>query len=173
MNFLHSPRVWMALFLGLGLFASAYLLIVYVTGGPILCGSSGCETVRSSSWAFIGPLPRPALGVAFYTSMLLILVGRAISPWKERTLRLLTMIGAFLGLLESIHLFFIQWLWIHAFCAWCLTSGFATLVVAACELFDRSSLTEEQRLRDLKGYAFVYILLILVGAPALWLLLHS
>ncbi len=163
----------MAAWLALGLFASAYLLVVYVTGGPIVCGAeAGCETVRASTWAFIGPVPRPLLGLAFYVTMLGLLLVRALTPWQERRLRWLMLLLAFVGLIESIHLFFVQWLSIKAFCLWCLASGLATLGVFLAGIFDRTSLTESQRLADLRGYTAVFAVLALIGAPGLFLLLR-
>lgn len=168
-----SPRVWMASWLALGLFASAYLLVVYVTGGPIVCGAEGgCELVRASTWAFLGPVPRPLLGLAFYVAMLGLLLLRALTPWRESRLRWLMLLLAFVGLIESVHLFFVQWLDIKAFCLWCLVSGLATLGVFLSAIFDRTSLTESQRLADLRGYALVFVALGLIGAPALFLMLR-
>ncbi len=163
----------MAAWLALGLFASAYLLVVYVTGGPIVCGAEGgCEVVRASAWAYLGPIPRPLLGLAFYVAMLCLLLLRALTPWQERRLRWLMFFLAIVGFVESVHLFSIQLLVIKAFCLWCLASGVATVGVLAASVFDRTSLTESQRLDDLSGYALVFAVLGLVGAPALFLLLR-
>lgn len=173
MKFLRSPRVWMAAWLALGLFASAYLLVVYVTGGPIECGADGgCEVVRASAWAYLGPVPRPLLGLAFYAAMLALLLLRALTPWQERRLRWLMLRLALVGFIESAHLFYLQLAVIKAFCLWCLASGVATVGVLAAAVFDRASLTESQRLDDLNGYAMVFAVLGLVGAPALFLLLR-
>lgn len=162
----------MSLALVTGLFASAYLLFEYVVGGPIACGASGgCEVVRASDWAYLGPVPRPLLGVMFYVGMLILLVMRAVTPWQAPWLRRLTFIGAAIGLIESVHLFFVQWLSIQAFCTWCLVSGAATVIVFALACFDRTHLAEEERLHDLKGYVLSLFLLIIIGAPAFWFLI--
>ena len=156
-----------------GLFASAYLLFEYITGGPIVCGmAAGCEVVRGSAWAHVWGIPRPVFGVVFYFGMMLLLIIRSQTPWQGRMLRNLMAVGAIIGLIESAHLFFIQWLVIHAFCVWCLTSGAATVLVAALSLSDKPNLTEEERLTDLKGYTLAIFLLMLIGAPAFYLLVR-
>lgn len=168
MTFLRSVRVWIGAFLALGLFASAYLLVVYVTGGPIVCGQEGaCEVVRASKWAYVGSVPRPALGVVFYTGMLILFLMRAISAWRPVWLRRLAFLGAVVGLAESVHLFLIQWLDIKAFCLWCLASGAATLAVFVLSFFDKGELSASERLADLRGYAAVFFAFVVLGVPGL------
>ncbi len=171
MSLFRSPRVWIGLFLALGLFASAYLLIVYMTGGPILCGSEGgCELVRASKWAYIGTIPRPALGLVFYVGMFALFLMRALTPKWQAWLRRLTFLGAAVGLVESVHLFFVQLIDIKAFCVWCIVSGIATLGVFVLSCVDRANLSDQERLNDLKGYTVSFFLLVIVGVPALLLL---
>ncbi len=166
---LRSPRVWMAFFLAMGLFASAYLLYVYVTGGPIACGPAhGCDVVRASRWAYVGPIPQPLLGVLFYSGMLGILIARSVldgstnaSSWLWR----LTRVGAVVGFIESVALFLIQWLEIGAFCTWCLVSGVAATMVFLLAWADRGSQGGEAQLADLRGYACVMGLLAVLGVP--------
>lgn len=164
-SFLASVRVWMAAILSIGWFAAAYLLYEYVTGGPIACGSAGCDVVRSSDWAYIGPIPMPLFGVAFYTGMLMLLVGRSLTSAHAKLLRTLTFIGASIALLESIGLFLIQWLDVKAFCLWCLVSGAATLGVWTLAWFDRPTEDEALRLRDLTGYAAILVAFAVIASP--------
>lgn len=172
---LRSPRVWMSAFLALGLFASVYLLVVYVTGGPIACGPThGCDVVRASRWAYIGPIPQPLLGVLFYAGMLGLLVTRSVLSTSTRThlwLQRLTLLGAIVGMAESVVLFLIQWLEIGAFCAWCLVSGAAATGTFVLAWLDRAALTDGQRSADLEGYAVVLGTLALIGTPLLLVLL--
>ena len=71
----HQARVTMVVALFVGLFASAYLLYTYVTGGPIACALvSGCEIVRASKWAYTWGIPRPLLGILFYAGLFALLV---------------------------------------------------------------------------------------------------
>ncbi len=166
-----SPRVWMAAAYAIGWFASAYLLYVYITGGPIACGAThGCDVVRASSWAYVGPIPQPLFGVAFYTGMLTLLVARSISASREKTLWRLIQIGAVFGFLESLLLFFVQWLDVRAFCTWCLVSGVAATIGCMMMLLDKERLTTKEREADLLSYTIVLLALAGIGMPMfLWL----
>src|SRR3989338_9130158 len=113
-----------------GLFASAYLFYVYVTGGPIRCALvSGCEIVRISKWAYTFGVPRPLLGLIFYTGIFGLLVLRVASVWRPRILYWLTMLAAVVGFIESAFLFLVQWLDLKAFCFWCLLSAVSATVI--------------------------------------------
>jgi uncharacterized membrane protein len=71
---IRRAMLWSAL---VGLFASTYLFITYVSGAPIVCGLvSGCEAVRASSWSYTFGIPRPALGVVFYLAIIGLLIYR-------------------------------------------------------------------------------------------------
>ncbi len=146
-----SSRIGSALAILLGLFASAYLLFVYVTHGPIVCGvSGGCELVRASKWAHVGPIPTPFFGVIFYFGMLLLLVARFATQKGERVLYWVMRIGAIVGFLESVSLFCIQWLVVKAFCVWCLISGVSATVIFLLSWFDQALLSEQQKQEELK-----------------------
>jgi protein-disulfide isomerase len=50
-----------------GLCASMLLLVDYVWPAPIFCGlESGCDVVRQTAFAWFGPVPTPAFGVAAF-----------------------------------------------------------------------------------------------------------
>lgn len=166
---LHSPRFWMSMLSGLGLFASGYLLYVYVTGGPIACGPAhGCDIVRASRWAYLGPIPQPLLGVVFYAGMLGLLIVRSILDSSQRVallLKRLTFVGACIGFIESAVLFLIQWVEIGAFCTWCLVSGATSTGIFILAWLDSPTQTGEQKLAELRGYALVMGLLVVLGIP--------
>lgn len=119
-----------------GLAASSYLLYVYITGGPILCGlaSHGCDIVRASPWAFIGPIPRPALGVLFYSAFLaLIVFSLTTKNYTKHARRGLILLGV-IGAVESLYLVGVQAFAIHAYCVWCLTSAGSSFVLMGASL---------------------------------------
>jgi uncharacterized membrane protein len=159
----YQARVSMVVALFVGLFASAYLLYTYVTGGPIACALvSGCEIVRSSKWAYTFGIPRPLLGIVFYAGLFALLVLRVAWNWKPRLLYWLTMLAAAVGVIESAFLFFVQWLDIRAFCFWCLLSAVTALVIAAVAPFDRAEdAREASAARELK----TYFILLLIFVP--------
>jgi uncharacterized membrane protein len=146
-----SSRIGSALAILLGLFASGYLLFVYVTHGPIVCGvNGGCEIVRASKWARVGPIPTPFFGVVFYFGMLALLVARLAAQKGERPLYWLMRVGAVVGFLESVSLFCIQWLVVKAFCVWCLISGASATVIFLLSWFDQPLLSDQQKQEELK-----------------------
>ncbi|MDQ5919927.1 MAG: hypothetical protein QG668_655 [Patescibacteria group bacterium] len=166
MKSLPSARVWMAAFAALGWFAAAYLLYTYLTGGPIACGpTSGCDVVRASRYAYVGPIPQPLLGLVFYTMMLGLLIYRSVAQVWHQRLFWATRALVIVAFLESIALFLLQWLDIRAFCFWCLLSGAASTGMFVAGWFDRAERTGEGQSRDLRGYAAVMLVLALVGTP--------
>ena len=155
-----TVRLLMAIVALGGLFDSAYLLYVYVNGGPIRCVViDGCDVVRASSYAWVFGLPRPLLGVIFYFLVFDLLVVRATIRGSARSLWRLTQFFVLAGLLESIHLFLIQWQVLQAFCSWCLLSGLATVLLAVLAPFDQPTDSERASL-ELKNY-FIFLLIFL------------
>ncbi len=145
-----------------GAFASAYLLDVYVTGAPIVCGVNGpggCDTVRASGWAYVfGILPRPLLGLAFFAPFFALLCIRAATPNHADRLRQLTKVLAAIGAFESVYLILIQAFAIKAYCVWCLTISAASFVIAGMAIYDRK---EDPRsmsaFRELRWYLLMFI----------------
>lgn len=154
----------------LGLFASTYLLIVYVNGAPITCGASyGCDVVRASKWAISLGMPRPVQGVAFYGFMLFLLVLRTMMPkYQTRWLYRFSMIAATIGLLESAFLTFIQAVEIKAFCTWCIASAVAATIIFLASWFDApAELSDERSYRELKLQLVSFVFALIFGVAAI------
>ncbi len=122
-----------------GLGASVYLLVEYVTGQPGLClTGSGCDQVRASAFAYPLGIPMPLFGVAFY-SVAAFAVRRTLDPRLIGGLspRVALLLAAAAGLAVSIVLTAIEAFVIHAFCSWCLVQAAASVVLfgAALVLF--------------------------------------
>lgn len=133
-----------------GLFASAYLFYVYVTGAPIACGLvSGCDVVRASRWARSFGVPRPFLGIVFYTALLGLMIARTQSRKYAADLLLATRLLIALGFIESVFLFGVQWFDLRAFCLWCLLSALASTVITLAAFFDRAT-EDMSRQRELR-----------------------
>jgi uncharacterized membrane protein len=128
-----------------GLFISTYLLITYVSEGPIVCGiSQGCEIVRASKWATSFSMPRPLLGVAFYAALAVLLVYRTVMPhlharWAYR----LGMLAVTVGFVESAFLTLVQWIDIKAFCVWCISSAVTATALFVLAWWDRAVAPDE------------------------------
>lgn len=133
-----SRRVmfWSAL---VGLFAASYLLYTYVTGTDLVCGPlHGCDIVRASQWSHWFGIPTPAFGVAFYLSVLFLLVVRSYAPeYKPKLARWAQVMFAVAGFGESLFLTSIQRFVLHSFCFWCLMSAAAASGIFIAMLWDR------------------------------------
>ncbi len=164
--------LWVAL---LGLFASTYLLITYVSGTPIVCGLvSGCEAVRASSWSYTFGIPRPALGVAFYLAIIGLLIYRVYAPHHLRRWSNVSWLLTFVGFIESGFLTLVQWIDIKAFCIWCLVSAVASTVLFVLSFFDAEDrLDTRMAFRELKTILFSFIVAMIAGGLGLYLLLAA
>jgi len=170
---LHIHRAMIAVSL-VGLFASLYLFITYVSGKPIACGIlKGCEIVRASKWAYTLGLPRPLLGVVFYIAIIFLLAFRAYAPaWRPRWWRSAVLLVATIGLLESGFLTLVQWFDIRAFCTWCLTSAAAATILFVLALFDgREPTAKGAIVKELRVIFAAFATAVVMGAVALHFLL--
>jgi protein-disulfide isomerase/uncharacterized membrane protein len=147
-----------------GLGASVYLLVEYVTGQPGVClTGSGCDQVRASAFAYPLGIPMPLFGVAFY-SVAAFAVRRTLDPRLIGGLspRVALLLAAAAGLAVSIALTAIEAFVIHAFCSWCLVQAAASVILfgAAVALHrgvpdtsgeEQSARRRHQALRYLEG----------------------
>ena len=114
-----------------GLGASVYLLVEYVTGQSGLClTGSGCDLVRASAFAYPHGIPMPLFGVGFYVVAVFV-VQRTLD---QRPMGRLTPAAALLGLAAaglaaSIALTAIEAFVIRAFCSWCLVQTAASVIL--------------------------------------------
>lgn len=114
-----------------GLFISLYLLL-YSLGvyGELMCGTGGCETVQTSSYARFTGIPVAGWGVAWYGLVVLVALmgvqGRfADEKWPDRWLLVL----ATLGLAFSVYLTGVELFVLHAICQWCVVSAVLTVAI--------------------------------------------
>lgn len=159
-----------------GLFVSIYLLITYVTGKPIVCGTNaGCELVRASKWATTSGIPRPAFGILFYLSIILLLAFHAYAPTlRPRFFRVCLLAVTTIGFIESAFLTLVQWFDLRAFCLWCLLSAVAATVIFVLSWFDgREPPAQEVIVRELRYIFQAFAIAVLVGTFVLWALLGN
>ncbi len=117
----------------LGAFASAYLLIDYAWGSGICLTGSGCDVVRQSPFAYPLGVPMPALGLAFYTACVILLL---VGARRDRlalgiSTRAATTAMAAVGLLAMAALTAIELAVIRAVCSTCLLSAVGSVLLAA------------------------------------------
>jgi uncharacterized membrane protein len=125
---MNKRRLAITVFSVLGIFVSGYLTYIHYSGEAIACGgSNSCELVNNSRYAFIGPIPVSALGLAAYIAILILSL---IKSNEERQWPAILIFGAALiGVMFQWYLFYIEVAVLHALCYWCISSQiFITLI---------------------------------------------
>lgn len=103
---------------------SALMIAEYAGRAPALCSpGGGCDTVKSSGYAYPLGIPLPVLGVAFYSLVLAL----AVWPRWRRSLAPVAMVGAAGGLA----FIGIQVFEIGALCWMCLTVDLGAIAIGA------------------------------------------
>ena len=123
-------RQAIALLALIGLFISLYLTL-HRLGiiGTLQCGTGGCETVQTSSYAVFLGVPVAFYGVAGYVALLVVSLVGLQPSWvsrREPIVLLAAMSG--LGLAFTIYLTYLELFVILAICRWCVASA---VVIAA------------------------------------------
>jgi protein-disulfide isomerase/uncharacterized membrane protein/rhodanese-related sulfurtransferase len=160
----------------LGLFDSLYLLYTYTSPSrPMVCIGTGCDAVRASAYSTLGGVSVPVFGVFGYTLLSIVLTGECL--FSKRVARLARY--AFLGMtgfgfLLSLYLEYLQAFVIHAYCAWCVTSGVvmtALFAIAIVSVLRRGPEPEPAtQLARVRSLFVVSVAAAMVGAPAFYLL---
>ncbi|MGH7565769.1 MAG: vitamin K epoxide reductase family protein [Gemmatimonadota bacterium] len=126
-----EPGIWIARVLALVGFAdAAYLTATHYAGAPVFCGASGgCETVLTSGFATLGPVPIALLGAVYY-AITSLAAWTPMGSWSRGTAAFLAGLTG-LALAVSGALFWIQAVVIDAWCRFCLVSAVITLLLFA------------------------------------------
>ena len=96
---------------------AGYLTWVHYDEAALVCvAGGGCETVQKSVYAEIAGIPVALVGVVAYSTVL------GLLAWDVPNARLGAATIAFVGLLFSLYLLFLQLVVIDALCAWCLVN---------------------------------------------------
>ena len=111
-----------------GFIDSAYLLGDHYFNLPLPCSiTNGCETVLTSPYAMVGPIPLAFFGVVYYVATMFF----ALHLFTDKTLvrnQILAFFGLTLvGLLMSVVFMSIQVFLIGAICQYCALSALCTL----------------------------------------------
>lgn len=108
----------------IGFADATYLTVHHYVQVPLPCSIlHGCETVLTSPWAMVGPIPLSAFGVIFYLLVLALLL--AIFTSNGQPVRLMKALSALvtIGALMSVSFLAIQGFIIGAFCQYCVLSA--------------------------------------------------
>ncbi len=122
-----------------GLGVSAYLAYAYLGEASVAClgGSSDCDAVAASPYAWLGPIPIPLLGLAAYAATLLLsALWHRLGETGRETASLLIFGASLVGVLFSAYLTFLEFFVIHALCNWCIVSAVIMLLLFAVSCLD-------------------------------------
>lgn len=126
-----------ALFAFLGFVDSTYLTAGHYLALPLPCSlTEGCDTVLTSPYSMIGPVPLAAIGMGYYLLALLLAVYLYTSG-DRRTLHpvhaICVLSGA--GVLASAYFVYLQIAVIQAICQYCFGSALTSLLLFASSSF--------------------------------------
>jgi protein-disulfide isomerase/rhodanese-related sulfurtransferase len=158
----------------LGLFDSLYLLWIYTSPSrPMVCFGTGCDAVRASVYSHVHGVPMPVFGVAGYVLVALLIIAESLVPAALAIEVRYALAGATgFGFLFSLYLEYLQGFVIHAFCAWCVTSGLAMTALCALALYNVVRPAPEAdpsaRHAQVRSYLTVGVLAFLIGVPAFY-----
>lgn len=111
-----------------GVGIAGYLTYVHYAGLHPVCGiSHGCETVQTSSYAYLAGVPVAPLGLLTYLLILIALRGQGDNALF--TGYVLTLIG--FGF--SLYLTYRELFTIHAICSWCVSSAIIFMLLAVVQ----------------------------------------
>ncbi len=125
-----------------GLGVSGYLLWGYTTPGAVLAcgGSHGCETVKNSPYSSILGVSLPVIGLASYLTLLALLLAHRWPALIERgwlPYAALALFGiAFVGVLFSAYLTYLELFVIYAICRWCVASAVIMTAIFVLSIFN-------------------------------------
>lgn len=119
----------LVLFAGIGFVDSLYLTVVEYSGRQITCSLlAGCDTVLTSRYAWVGPVPLALLGVVYY---LAVLIGTVIYIDTRRQLVIGAIASAtIVGFVASLYFVYLQAIVLGAWCQYCLLSALTSTLLA-------------------------------------------
>jgi protein-disulfide isomerase/rhodanese-related sulfurtransferase len=158
----------------LGLFDSLYLLWTYTSQSrPMVCLGTGCDAVRASAYSHVWGVPMPVFGVAGYVLVALLIIAESLAPAAMVIpARYALAGGTGFGFLFSVYLEYLQGFVIHAFCAWCVTSGLVITVLCGLAFYDVFRPAPEAdppaRLAQVRNFFTVGLAALAIGIPAFY-----
>jgi len=138
---MNTRQRWITILSLLGIGVSGYLTYIHYSGEPIFCGgSSSCELVNSSRFAFIGPISVAALGLGAYIAILVL----SLIKTDENRLWPSQLIFGFslIGVLFQLNLTRVELFVLYAICYWCVASQIIILLIFILALPRRTPVTE-------------------------------
>ena len=106
------------------------MTIYKVTSNDAMClGSGDCSTVNASRYAEVYGIPVAVIGIAGYFAILLSHWYEQRDKFFEKNGPLLIFGLALTGFLFTLYLIYVELVFLHAFCPFCLTSQVAMTLI--------------------------------------------
>jgi uncharacterized membrane protein len=134
-------RQAIALLALVGLFVALYLwLHALGYGGPLKCGTGGCDTVQASQYAVLLGIPVAFYGVVGYLGILIVsLIALRPAAAQDRRWTVLLVVLSTVGFLFTAYLTYLELFVIHAICRWCVGSAVIIAAIWIVALFSLRS----------------------------------
>ena len=120
---------------GIGLALSAYLTYVHYNLDALICGTGGCELVRSSEYSEMFGVPIALFGVLMFTALI---AGIVLREFREDLAEMLSTGILMILVAAIIYWAYLTWLElnvIHAVCQWCVATSIVTALLCVVEAF--------------------------------------
>lgn len=124
-----------ALFGVIGFAIAGYLTYTHYNEAALVCAVGGCETVQTSRYSTIGPLPIALLGMGMFAAIIGLAVLRLMrsSIVRAETASIVAWGMLLAGILYYLYLTYVELFVLNAVCQWCVLSSIAAVVVFALE----------------------------------------
>lgn len=120
----------------IGLVDSLYLTYTKLADQEVYCGTyGGCNTVNSSSYASIGPVPIALLGAGAFLTILVLLYLEGKGEFWENNSPLMIFGITLAGTIYSAYLTYIELAVLHAVCPYCVVSAVVITLLFILSIF--------------------------------------
>jgi uncharacterized membrane protein len=119
----------------IGFAIAGYLTYTHYNEAALVCAVGGCETVQSSRYSTIGPIPVALLGMGMFAAITGLAVVRLTrsSMVGAETASIVAWGMLLAGILYYLYLTYVELFVLNAVCQWCVLSSIAAVVVFALE----------------------------------------
>lgn len=117
----------------IGFADSSYLTAEHIRGVVPPCTNDGCDTVLTSAYASVGPIPLAAFGMAYYGLVLVLLVAYLDIGDRKLIHALAWLVSA--GMLMSLYFVAVQLFILDAICPYCMVSATMTLLMFGTSVY--------------------------------------
>lgn len=119
----------------IGFSIAGYLTYTHYNEAALVCAVGGCETVQTSQYSTIGPIPIALLGMGMFATIIGLAVLRLTHSTiiSGETASIVAWGMLLAGILYYLYLTYVELFVLNAVCQWCVLSSIAAVIVFALE----------------------------------------